>query len=167
VGTTRVVLRADLLAGAALAHDEYRGIGRGHARHQVADLLHARRGAEQEPEAPDLPQRRTQYAGEIAQWSLTTRREKVVKIGAMVIAHGRYLVFQMAEVPVPRELFGRRRGRIARLRPMLTRAGRLGRRRLCQATGALTGIPPSIGPQLTPNRAPVYAGFLIELDGSA
>ena len=43
--------------------------------------------------------------GEIAQWSLTSLREKVVKIGAKVISHGRYLVFQMAEVAVPRELF--------------------------------------------------------------
>jgi len=55
--------------------------------------------------------------GEIAQWSLTTLREKVIKIGAKVIAHGRYLVFQMAEVAVPRELFGRVLDRIARLRP--------------------------------------------------
>ena len=52
-----------------------------------------------------------------AQWSLTSLREKVVKIGAKVIAHGRYLVFQMAEVAVPRELFGRLLERIARLRP--------------------------------------------------
>src|SRR5262249_35795586 len=54
---------------------------------------------------------------EIAQWSLTTLREKVVKIGAKVIAHGRYLVFQMAEVAVPRELFGRLLNRSATLRP--------------------------------------------------
>lgn len=56
---------------------------------------------------------------EIAQWSLTTLREKVVKIGAKVISHGRYLVFQMAEVGVPRELFGRLLDRIARLRPLV------------------------------------------------
>src|ERR1700730_3437139 len=36
--------------------------------------------------------------GEIAQWSLTSLREKVVKIGAKVISHGRYVIFQMAEV---------------------------------------------------------------------
>ena len=30
-----------------------------------------------------------------------------MKIGAKVIAHGRYAIFQMAEVAVPRELFGR------------------------------------------------------------
>jgi hypothetical protein len=44
-------------------------------------------------------------------------REKVVKIGAQVISHGRYLVFQMAEVAVPRELFRGILDRIARLRP--------------------------------------------------
>ena len=48
---------------------------------------------------------------------MTSLREKVVKIGAKVIAHGRYSIFQMAEVAVPRELFGRILERIARLRP--------------------------------------------------
>ena len=54
---------------------------------------------------------------EVAQWSLTSLREKVVKIGAKVVTHGRYLVFQMAEVAVPRELFRRLLDRIAGLRP--------------------------------------------------
>jgi hypothetical protein len=44
---------------------------------------------------------------EMAKWSLTSLREKVVKIGAKVIAHARYMVFQMAEVAVPRDLFRR------------------------------------------------------------
>jgi len=43
---------------------------------------------------------------EIEHWSLTTLREKLVKIGAKVVAHGRYVTFQMAEVAVPRDLFG-------------------------------------------------------------
>jgi len=55
--------------------------------------------------------------GEIERWSLTSLREKVVKIGAKVVSHGRYAIFQMAEVAVPRELFGRILARIARLRP--------------------------------------------------
>jgi hypothetical protein len=42
---------------------------------------------------------------EVEHWSLTTLREKLVKIGAKVIAHGRYVTFQMAEVAVPRDLF--------------------------------------------------------------
>ncbi len=38
-------------------------------------------------------------------WSLTTFREKLLKIGAKVVRHGRYVTFQMAEVAVPRDLF--------------------------------------------------------------
>ncbi|MDP6083603.1 MAG: IS1380 family transposase, partial [Verrucomicrobiota bacterium] len=37
-------------------------------------------------------------------WSLTTLREKLVKVGAKVVSHGRYVTFQLAEVAVPREL---------------------------------------------------------------
>ena len=44
-------------------------------------------------------------AKEVEHWSLTTLREKLVKIGAKVVSHGRYVTFQMAEVAVPRELF--------------------------------------------------------------
>jgi len=55
--------------------------------------------------------------GEMATWSLTTIREKLVKIGAKVIAHARYSVFQMAEVAVPRDLFGRILTMIGALRP--------------------------------------------------
>jgi len=40
----------------------------------------------------------------VAQWSLTSLREKLVKIGAKVVRHARYAVFQMAEVAAPREL---------------------------------------------------------------
>ena len=42
---------------------------------------------------------------EVEQWSLTTLREKLVKIGARIVRHGRYVVFQLAEVAVPRSLF--------------------------------------------------------------
>lgn len=42
---------------------------------------------------------------EVEHWSLTTIREKLVKIGAKIAAHGRYVTFQMAEVAVPRNLF--------------------------------------------------------------
>jgi len=41
----------------------------------------------------------------VAQWSLTTLREKLVKIGARIVRDGRYVVFQLAEVAVPRALF--------------------------------------------------------------
>jgi len=36
---------------------------------------------------------------------LTTLREKLVKIGAKVVRHGRYVTFQLAEVAVSRDLF--------------------------------------------------------------
>jgi hypothetical protein len=36
---------------------------------------------------------------------LTTLRENLVKIGAKVVRHGRYVTFQLAGVAVPRELF--------------------------------------------------------------
>ncbi len=42
---------------------------------------------------------------EVEHWSLTALREKLVKIGAKVVRHGRYVTFQLAEVAVPRELF--------------------------------------------------------------
>jgi hypothetical protein len=53
---------------------------------------------------------------EVAQWSLTTLREKLVKIGARIVQHGRYVIFQLAEVAVPRALFAGILRRIDRLR---------------------------------------------------
>ena len=53
----------------------------------------------------------------VEQWSLTTLREKLVKIGAKIVRHGRYVIFQMAEVAIPRELFAEIMQRIDRLRP--------------------------------------------------
>jgi hypothetical protein len=41
----------------------------------------------------------------IKDWSLTTLKEKLIKIGANVVSHGRYVAFQMAEVAIPRMLF--------------------------------------------------------------
>ena len=53
----------------------------------------------------------------VEHWSLTTLREKLVKIGARIVRHGRYVVFQLAEVAVPRALFAEILRRIERLRP--------------------------------------------------
>ena len=53
---------------------------------------------------------------EVAQWTLTTLREKLIKIGARIVRHGRYVVFQLAEVAVPRALFAAILRRIERLR---------------------------------------------------
>ena len=45
------------------------------------------------------------FEAPVKQWSLTSLREKLVKIGVKVVRHGRYVIFQMAEVAVPKELF--------------------------------------------------------------
>jgi len=52
----------------------------------------------------------------MAHWPLTTLREKLVKIGARMVRNGRYITFQMAEVAVSGQMFGRILARIARLR---------------------------------------------------
>ena len=69
----------------------------------------------------------------VKHWLLTALREKpfdaahgpesaegLVKIGARVIRHARYIVVQMAKVAVPREVFGAIPGPIRRLGPMPT-----------------------------------------------
>jgi Transposase DDE domain group 1 len=53
----------------------------------------------------------------IKDWSLTSLREKLIKIGAKIISHGRYVTFQMAEVAIPRQLFADILRLIAELRP--------------------------------------------------
>jgi hypothetical protein len=49
-------------------------------------------------------------------WSLTSLRERLIKIGAKVTSHGRYVTFQMAEIAVPRQMFVDILSLIARLR---------------------------------------------------
>ena len=49
-------------------------------------------------------------------WSLTSLREKLIKIGAKVVSHGRYVTFQLAEVAVSRQIFADILSLIARLR---------------------------------------------------
>jgi len=50
-------------------------------------------------------------------WSLTSLKEKLIKIGAKVVSHGRYIAFQMAEVAIPRRMFQEILRLIAELRP--------------------------------------------------
>jgi len=49
-------------------------------------------------------------------WSLTNLREKLIKIGAKVVKHGRYVTFQIAEVAVSRQMFADILSLISRLR---------------------------------------------------
>jgi len=41
----------------------------------------------------------------IKDWSLTSLKDKLIKIGAKVVSHGRYVAFQLAEVGIPRQMF--------------------------------------------------------------
>ena len=54
---------------------------------------------------------------EVGHWSLTTLREMLIKIGAKVVWHGRYITFQLAEVAIPRSLFANILRLIDGLRP--------------------------------------------------
>jgi hypothetical protein len=60
--------------------------------------------------------RRMALPREVEHWSLTTLREKLIKIGAKVVSRSKSLTFQMAEVAVPRRLFAAILERIDRLR---------------------------------------------------
>ncbi len=60
--------------------------------------------------------RRLALPKSVRQWSLTTLKEKLVKIGAKVTRHAKYVTFQLAEVAVPRQLFASILERISRLK---------------------------------------------------
>ena len=53
----------------------------------------------------------------VEHWSMTTLRDRLIKIGGKIVRHGRYVTFQMAEIAIPRGLFADILRRIDRLRP--------------------------------------------------
>jgi hypothetical protein len=53
----------------------------------------------------------------IKNWSMTSLRDKLIKIGAKVVEYARYVAFQMAEVAVPKTLFADILRLIAEFRP--------------------------------------------------
>ncbi len=59
--------------------------------------------------------RRLAVPKSVSQWTLTTLREKLIKLGAKVTRHSKYVTFQLAEVAVTRDLFAAILDRIARL----------------------------------------------------
>ncbi len=69
--------------------------------------------------------RRLALPKSVKKWPLRTLREKLIKIGAKVIRHSRYVAVQMAEVVVPKVPFNAILERISRLRasPELVRTG--------------------------------------------
>ena len=58
----------------------------------------------------------------VEMWSLISLREKLIKIGAKVVSHGRYVTFQLAEVAVSRQMFADILSLIVRLRAPLVPA---------------------------------------------
>lgn len=54
---------------------------------------------------------------DVKHWSLTTLRDRLVKIGAKIVCHGRSVTFQLAEVMISRGLFQHILGAIVALRP--------------------------------------------------
>ncbi|MFC1781630.1 IS1380 family transposase, partial [Planctomycetota bacterium] len=62
--------------------------------------------------------RRLALPRKIKDWSLRTLQVKLIKIGAKVIRHSRYVIFQMAEVMVSKRLFQEILERIGHLKPV-------------------------------------------------
>ena len=60
--------------------------------------------------------RRLVLPRDVQHWTMTTLQLKLIKIGAKVVRHARYVTFQLAEVAVPRRLFEHILRRIDRLR---------------------------------------------------
>lgn len=48
---------------------------------------------------------------------MTTLKSKLIKIGAKVVSHGRYVAFQLPEVAIPRNLFADILRMVAEQRP--------------------------------------------------
>jgi len=59
--------------------------------------------------------RRLAVPKSVSRWTLTTLREKLIKIGANVTRHSKHVTFQLAEVAVRRQLFAAILERIGRL----------------------------------------------------
>jgi len=58
----------------------------------------------------------------VKHWTLTTLRDKLVKIGCKIVYHARYVTFQLAEVAVPGRLYGAIVDRIRRFAAISPRA---------------------------------------------
>ena len=66
--------------------------------------------------------RRLALPASVKHWTLTTLRDKLIKIGAKMVRHARYITFQLAEVAVPRRLYRTILDRIRRFAAIPPRA---------------------------------------------
>ena len=96
------------------------GQGRDQVDAAVVPNVRRQRGAAPASCARLQPRKFPAHAGDaqpIKDWSLTSLKEKLIKIGAKVVSHGRHVAFQMAEVAIPRQMFQEILRLIAELRP--------------------------------------------------
>ena len=66
--------------------------------------------------------RRIALPASVKNWTLTTLRDKLIKIGAKMVQHARYVTFQLAEVAIPRWLYRTILNRIRRFAALAPRA---------------------------------------------
>ena len=59
--------------------------------------------------------RRLALPASVKHWTLTTLRDKLIKIGAKMVRHARYVTFQLPEVAVPRRVYRAILDRISRI----------------------------------------------------
>ena len=74
----------------------------------------------------------------VRHWTLTTLGEKLITLGPKVVRHARHVVFQLAEVAVPRELFRAILEGIGRLRLPAAASGEGTNEWNCMRTGEIT-----------------------------
>ena len=67
--------------------------------------------------------RRLALPASVKHWTLTTLRDRLIKIGAKMVRHARYVTFQLAEVAIPRNLYRGILQRIRRFADTKPRAG--------------------------------------------
>ena len=65
--------------------------------------------------------RRLALPASVKHWTLTTLRDKLIKIGAKMVRHARYVTFQLAEVAISRQLYRTILKRIRRFAEILPR----------------------------------------------
>ena len=66
--------------------------------------------------------RRLALPASVKHWTLTTLRDKLIKIGAKMVRHARYVTFQLAEAAIPRRLYRTILNRIRRFAALSPRA---------------------------------------------
>jgi hypothetical protein len=104
-------------------------------------------------------------------WSLTSLRDKLIKIGAMVVSPGRYVTFQMAEIAVSRQMFADILRLIARPRAPARESMRLwgqmrqGPRERCALMRAEQRVPRLGAGQNAASTPPAPAGRDLPLRG--